>query len=67
MSHPTKARNGTRAIVLDALLAALLLLASSGTALAASSSPAASSSAAGSPSSDALVYRIGIARTSWTA
>ena len=64
MSHPTEARSGTHAIVFAiVLLAVLLTLALSSVALAETSSPAAApSSAAGSPSSDALVYRIGIAQ-----
>ena len=64
MSHPTGARGGPHAIVFAiVLLAVLLTLAPGGAALAETSSPAAApSSAAGSPSSDALVYRIGIAQ-----
>ena len=64
MSHPTEARSRTHAIVFAiVLLAVLLTLALSGVALAETSSPAAvPSPAGGSPSSDALVYRIGIAQ-----
>ena len=65
MSHPTEARSGTHARVLAvALVVALLALALSSAARADTSAPvaAASPSAGGSPSSAALVYRIGIAQ-----